>query len=124
MLKDNFYTISNIEHQQDHISAEIKLNSGHEIFKGHFPGMPVVPGVCQLEIIKEILCYKREGNYLMDTAKSCKFLNMINPLEVSSLNCEIDLTRSNEKKMTFSASISDSNRTYFKIKGELTRIND
>lgn len=31
---------------------EVKLNKDHPILKGHFPGMPVVPGVMQLFLVR------------------------------------------------------------------------
>jgi 3-hydroxyacyl-[acyl-carrier-protein] dehydratase len=34
---------------------KVRLNPNHEIFAGHFPNNPVLPGVCVLQIVKEIL---------------------------------------------------------------------
>jgi 3-hydroxymyristoyl/3-hydroxydecanoyl-(acyl carrier protein) dehydratase len=34
--------------------VRIKLNPNHEIFSGHFPDNPILPGVCVLQMVKEI----------------------------------------------------------------------
>jgi 3-hydroxyacyl-[acyl-carrier-protein] dehydratase len=44
-LLNDFYTIDSFEKKEGNvISAQIKLNQSHSIFKGHFEQMPVVPG--------------------------------------------------------------------------------
>ena len=54
MLLENFYKIIHIKEREDgKQEIEIELNPGHVLYQGHFPGQPVVPGVCTLQIIKE-----------------------------------------------------------------------
>ena len=54
MLLDNFYTILSSESSDSTIwTIQIELNPKHPIYQGHFPGHPVVPGVCLLQLIKE-----------------------------------------------------------------------
>ena len=59
MLLENFYKIIHIKEREDGKQAiEIELNPGHVLYQGHFPGQPVVPGVCTLQII----CHQPAGN--------------------------------------------------------------
>ena len=57
-LLENFYTeISSTfstENQLD-FKCTIHLYAEHPIYKGHFPQIPIAPGVCLVQIIKEIL---------------------------------------------------------------------
>ena len=54
MLLENFYKIIHRKEREDGKQAiEIELNPGHVLYQGHFPGQPVVPGVCTLQMIKE-----------------------------------------------------------------------
>jgi 3-hydroxymyristoyl/3-hydroxydecanoyl-(acyl carrier protein) dehydratase len=56
MLLNSFYTLEAApETTPTRVQATIRLNPDHAIFAGHFPGQPVVPGVCMLQIIKELL---------------------------------------------------------------------
>ena len=54
---NDLYTLKDV--QEDSVNKQIKiqitLNPAHEIFKGHFPGNPVMPGVCTVQIVKELL---------------------------------------------------------------------
>ena len=33
----------------------LELNPAHQVYQGHFSGNPVVPGVCQVQMISELL---------------------------------------------------------------------
>ena len=50
MLLDNFYTILSSESSDSTIwTIQVKLNPGHPVYQGHFPGHPVVPGFNDLD---------------------------------------------------------------------------
>lgn len=52
MLLENFYKIIHRKEREDgKREIEIELNPGHALYQGHFPGQPVVPGVCTLQMI-------------------------------------------------------------------------
>jgi 3-hydroxyacyl-[acyl-carrier-protein] dehydratase len=55
MLQGDFFIISKIETTEAEIKAELIINARHKIFEGHFPGQPVVPGVCMMQMVKEII---------------------------------------------------------------------
>jgi len=54
MLIKNLYKIESFHYKNQQLKAEIFINKEHEIFKGHFPNNPVMPGVCMIQIIKEL----------------------------------------------------------------------
>ena len=81
MLLDNFYTILSSESSDSTIwTIQIKLNPGHPVYQGHFPGHPVVPGVCLLQLIKECVEDIRQQKLQVAQVSSCKFLSAINPI--------------------------------------------
>ena len=49
------------------------------VFKGHFPGQPVVPGVCMMYIVKDLLEQEFAAPILLQTASQVKFLQLITP---------------------------------------------
>ncbi|MDO4727454.1 MAG: 3-hydroxyacyl-ACP dehydratase [Bacteroidota bacterium] len=97
MLLKDFYKIIRIEHNSGQISnAEvvIELNAKHEVFKGHFPDNPVTPGVCMMQIIKE-LSEKILGERLfLTSASNVKFMAIINPNINPILRLELAITQS------------------------------
>lgn len=77
----NFYTIEAITKQEGEYTCSIRLHPDHEIYKGHFPGMPVVPGVCMLHMLKGCLSEVLDDSLRFKTITSCKFLSVVNPQE-------------------------------------------
>lgn len=87
MLLDNFYTILSSESSDSTIwTIQIKLNPGHPVYQGHFPGHPVVPGVCLLQLIKECIEDIRQQKLQIAQVSSCKFLSAINPIETPHIS--------------------------------------
>ena len=100
MLVTGLYTILEFEQQEDMLVAKIKLDKEHRIFKGHFPGNPVMPGVCMIQIIKE-LTEKAVGKELfLAQSSNIKFMAIINPEKNDVLTLNLQLAKSeNEVKV-------------------------
>jgi len=79
MLIEGLYTIEALNNTETNITAKIKLNPSHEIFKGHFPGNPIMPGVCMMQIIKELIEKVLDKNLFLQTSTNIKFMAKINP---------------------------------------------
>ena len=79
MLQGDFFSISNIEITGFDVKATLVINVGHAIFGGHFPGHPVVPGVCMMEMVKELLEQQTDKDLWMRNAGNVKFLQLITP---------------------------------------------
>lgn len=76
-------------------SAEwtVLLNSECDIYKAHFPGNPITPGVCLLECARELLSDALGSNLRIARIRNIKYLALVSPV----------VTRS----ITFSATWSD-----------------
>ncbi|MEZ4969025.1 MAG: 3-hydroxyacyl-ACP dehydratase [Flavobacteriaceae bacterium] len=92
MLIEKLYTTESFTKNEENISAKIKLNPRHEIFKGHFPGKPIMPGVCMIQIIKELTERSLARELFLSVAANVKFMAIINPETDPILFIEIDLT--------------------------------
>ena len=79
MLMNDFYTISDAATEANKWVGRIAFNPDHDIFKGHFPGQPVVPGVCMMQIVKEILETVLGRKMQIQQAAQVKFLQLISP---------------------------------------------
>jgi len=97
MLQKTFYKVQTIQQKTDDtetirkFSARVEINPSHPIFDGHFPGNPVVPGVCQIEIIREIAMEILKKPVLLCKSDNIKFLSMINPLTHPLLDIDLDM---------------------------------
>lgn len=89
----DFYTLQSYEKADNgSFTANILLNKNHDIFKGHFPGNPVTPGVCMMQIIKELTEEFIGRKLFLKTASNVKFMAIINPFETPELKMILDIT--------------------------------
>lgn len=119
MLVKDLYTIESFDNSQN-VKAVVVLNPGHDIFKGHFPSIPILPGVCMMQMVKELLEKSVSKTGSIQKANSLKFLAMINPVEVQRLNVDINIKEATDAHILFTASISSDATTYFKMTATLT----
>ena len=117
ILKDTFYTISDKTQTENTIKAIVKIDPKHPVFKGHFPQMPVVPGVCQMQIIKELLEETIGKSTLLTNGDNIKFTGMILPDKHPNVNLEVSFTK-NENVYTVDAKLFFEEITFTKFKGK------
>jgi len=98
-LIENFYTIKSKKTNENQINYtfEILINNKHDIFKGHFPDNPIMPGVCMMQIIKEITESVVGKKLFMEKCSNVKFLAIINPEINPKLILEIQITKIDRK---------------------------
>lgn len=121
-LINNFYTIKRISNTDQKIEAGIILNPNHQIYQGHFPQIPVVPGVCQMQIVKEILSDSLRLELILLTADNMKFMAVINPTIQSSLTVKIEYKITDTGDIRINSNISGETLTYFKFSGNFKKV--
>ena len=92
-LLNDFYSILNSENVENGISVLVKINKAHEIFKGHFPNHPVTPGVCTMQIIKELSENHLGEKLMLKTARNVKFMAIINPEENEDVRFDLSFEK-------------------------------
>lgn len=121
-LLENFYTeiASTYTSENSHsFNSTIELNPEHEIYKGHFPQMPVAPGVCLIQAIKEILMAKLQKKLILTEGTNVKFLILINPKETKQF--QVDFTvKQTENMIEVSANYISNDKVFLKFKGKLS----
>lgn len=116
MLREHFYTLPNPVPKNDTVfRTVIVLNKDHDIFKGHFPELPVVPGVCMMAIVKELLEANTGKKLMLQSTLTMKFMALINPNEHTEVEVEIKYTVNDDETITADGIIYAGNRPYFKI---------
>lgn len=119
MLKDNFYNIISSSIEADVFHATLTLNKDHRIFIGHFPGQPVVPGACLLQIIKELTEIAVDKSLRLSKAGDLKFLSIINPNDNDNLTATIKYTTTDSGQVTINATLTKNENMCFKCKATL-----
>jgi 3-hydroxyacyl-[acyl-carrier-protein] dehydratase len=117
ILLDHFYTINQLDKTDTVITANISFDPDHPIFGGHFPDMPVVPGVCQAQILGEVLSQALENDFQLKTASSIKFLAVVDPKKNPSLDIVITWIKNGDDFYSVSAQYKSDETIVFKFKG-------
>lgn len=117
ILNDNFYKIHNITRDGNSATINVELLPTHPIYKGHFPGQPIVPGVCTLTIIKE--CIAKVLGYSVSYAgiKECKYMSALIPEE--KLYITISITIDENKGVKALVNRDSTQETVLKLKAEI-----
>ncbi|HJD85987.1 3-hydroxyacyl-ACP dehydratase [Empedobacter stercoris] len=98
MLIPNLYTIKNSEKIDDvNFKVQIELNPNHEVFEGHFPNNPITPGVCMMQIIKEITEGFVAKNLFLSKVSNVKFMATINPFVNPILELNLNVVCENDE---------------------------
>ena len=89
----NFYKVNTLETVEHKTTVAITINKNHEVFKGHFPGNPVTPGVCMMQIIKELTEGIVSEKLFMQSSSNIKFMAIINPEITPDLVLTLDVSK-------------------------------
>jgi 3-hydroxyacyl-[acyl-carrier-protein] dehydratase len=116
-MLNELFTFSEILVEGNIITANVKLDSSHEIFKGHFPGEPVLPGVCQAQMVKELLEIHLKRQLRLIKANDIKFLSIINPDDNKLIRIELKVTYQEDASIRVEARLQDDSGPLFKFKG-------
>ncbi len=119
MLLNDFFYIQRTENAGSMLKAFLQINKSHSIFKGHFPSIPIVPGVCMMEMIKEILEKHYNRKLIIRNGDNIKFLSVINPTEHSEIQADIQHDQEQDGSLKINATLFAEAITFFKIKGTL-----
>ena len=117
MLLGDFYTISSIQKEGDSSKVVLELNTVHPIFEGHFPGQPVVPGACLLQMVKEIMQNILDSEILLVKAHQLKFISLIDPAKENILEMIVKYSTNENGEIAVSATLLNDTAACFKFSG-------
>ena len=118
ILLNDFYTIVNRDPSPGALKAKIAINKNHRILEGHFPGLPVVPGVCMLQIVRELMEVNSGKELKITEADNMKFLSVINPETQNQVDVVINFAEDADK-FIINATLFSGTVTFFKLKATL-----
>ncbi len=119
----DFYSLKNFTvPEAGKVQAEVELNPAHAIFKGHFPDSPVVPGVCLIQISKEMLEKSLSLSTHLIQSSQVKFLAIVDPTVDAVLKVALE-TKEQDGLISANAVISAGDKVFFKFKGVFKRDN-
>ena len=89
-LRNGLYTVTDRQVDGSGKTAyTLRLNADHFIYKAHFPGLPVTPGVCIVQIVKELMEDFMGKRLSIEAVKNAKFLTVLSPVEIPVVTVEV-----------------------------------
>lgn len=110
-LKNNLYKIISKEEVNSIFNYTVELNPSCVIYQAHFPGEPITPGVCIVQISKEViedlLLEQSSASRRLEIikAKNIKFLSVISPNETPILTYQVRKLGFSDDNMTIETQI-------------------
>lgn len=121
-LLNGFYEIIREESGDDKFLALVKIDKNHPVFKGHFPNHPVTPGVCTMQIIKELSEKWAGKNLMLKTARNVKFMAIINPELNDRVQFELQFEHVSEDELSVKSTVLIEENPALKFSGVFQKI--
>jgi len=112
----DFYKTDHVVQNDAGAMFYIKLNPNHVIYNGHFPGQPVLPGVCTVQIIKECTQQLTDKNLQYKRIVLCKFLRFVDPVQCNEIVLTITINEKDDGTFYIVASGDSGGSVFIKIK--------
>jgi 3-hydroxyacyl-[acyl-carrier-protein] dehydratase len=127
MLLKNFYTILDRSVPEEEISPSgvhsnryrftLALNPTHPVYEGHFSGNPVVPGVCQVQMISELVSLIKGFPVFLKNADNVKFLSLMVPDKNPTIEAMIQVKEADNDLISVTATLQEKDVIFIKFKG-------
>ena len=114
-LKNDFYNVAWRQNTDCGVNFRVRLNAEHFIYAAHFPGNPITPGVCIIQIVKELTEELLQTPLFMTAAKNIKFTRVINPLQQPEITFVISSPQKDAKGYKLTASVENEGKIFAKM---------
>lgn len=84
-MNKEIYTLIDMQLEASELRASVNYDPAHAVFEGHFPGNPIVPGVCTLNMINDVVAKNIDPALRLQDAGNVKFLQLIRPADKPAL---------------------------------------
>lgn len=117
-MLETLYTVESIGNEDDaQVTAQIRLNGAHKIFQAHFPAAPILPGVCMLRIVHDVIARASRRALRLTHATSVKFLIVVDPREDAILLLNAEMHRIDGQRIETKATLSTPRHAVMKFRG-------
>lgn len=122
LRNNSFYKIIKEVKLENKLKYEIQFDQSHPIYQGHFPARPITPGVCILQVLKELLELHLNNKLQLIKANNVKFIGMIDPNICNKADYNISFTY-NFNQIEATTSINQNDHTICKVSSIYSIIN-
>ncbi len=121
-LKNTYYKVVEVCPADQGTVFRVALLPECDIYRGHFPGHPVCPGACNIELIRECATQLVGKELFISAIKRCRFTAMLMPDTGALLDVTLNVTCRQDGSCAVKATIAGSDKTFVEYEGEMTTI--
>ena len=118
LLREHYYKIDGWSTDGGEATFRVALLPDCDVYRGHFPGKPVCPGVCNVQMLKECAEVLTGRRLAIATIRQCRFTAVASPERCPKLDISLSAVPV-EGGYAVTARLSDDNTTYLDFKGEM-----
>lgn len=121
-LLNSFFHIQSRSDEGGAPTFDVVLDPTHAIFRAHFPGNPIVPGVCQVQMTRELLETVLGEHLALVRAKNIKYLTVMTPTQQTAYSIAFRKITTEGDSRSITADITAGGVTYTKLSLTFQRV--
>lgn len=114
-LLNDFFYITSSSTEEAAGTYGISINPNHTIFKAHFPGNPIMPGVCQLDIVEEVMSERMGTPLHVSHIANIKYMGLLTPTNDPTFSVELSRIREVDDGIALQAVLRNENTIFTKM---------
>ncbi|MBO7506704.1 MAG: hydroxymyristoyl-ACP dehydratase [Paludibacteraceae bacterium] len=120
MLLDRYFSIKEGKKNESGSEFLITLNPDHQVYQGHFPGDPICPGVCSIQMIRECAEISMGKRLTISAISQCRFSELLTPAKNKELLLRMTLNDKGDGTVGVIASLlsDDAQTSFLEYKGD------
>lgn len=118
-LENNYYRLEGVQPVEGDAVFRVALLPQCEVYQGHFPGRPVCPGVCHIELVRQCAERLTQQRLRIRTVSVCRFPAMASPGECPWLEACVRVSPS-DGGFSVNATLQAAGKTFLDFKGEMS----
>lgn len=118
LLSNRYFAVESQQQHEGSAHYHVRLLADCDVYRGHFPGNPVSPGVCNIEMIRECFAMALGGAPRIHTIDRCRFTAVASPVKSPELDIDMEWTTA-EDGYHLVAVLKDGEQQYMDFKGTL-----
>lgn len=121
LLENKYFKVDNLTVDGQTATLRVSLLPSCDVYRGHFPGRPVSPGACNVEMLRECFARVAGGNPRIKTIDRCRFTAVVTPAASPQLDIRLSWTDKEDGTVAMQAVVADATTQYLDFKGTLTQ---
>lgn len=118
LLRGHYYKIDGWSTEEGETTFRVDLLPDCDVYRGHFPGKPVCPGVCNVQMLKECAEVLTGRRLAITAIRQCRFTAVATPALCPWLDISLRTEPCGEG-YAVTARIAAGSTTYLDFKGEM-----